>query len=441
VEEAAAAGITDLIFVTGRNKRAIEDHFDMNPELERSLDAKPELLAIARSVLPAGCRCIYIRQAEPLGLGHAVLCAQPAVGNEPFAVVLADDLIDAKPPTLARMTKRFEKEGCSLLGVEQVPKEQTGSYGIVSPEDAKADVTPIRGIVEKPLPRMRPLRWRSSAATAHARDLRLLAAAKPGAAARSSSPTRSRRCSPRARAGHGIGGKRYDCGSKLGYLKATVELGLRHRTSARSSPVPAQVADADVPDLQDAWAFLENSDLVAGAAEVARRHRARMAARSSRSSRTLSAGAGRSWAARWCSRASCCRNCACRWTSTMSMPRATARRPRAAASTGASRRRRRARPCGAGAGRHSGRRPDHGGDPRPLLELGAKAFTARCWSKRPAEEETHRRRLRRPADPDRFVFGCGMDAKGCGAICPRSAPCGALMLAISAAAACRSSRR
>jgi len=104
VEEAAAAGITDLIFVTGRNKRAIEDHFDGNPELERALESKAELLAIARGVLPAGCRCIYIRQSEPLGLGHAVLCAQPAVGNEPFAVVLADGLLDAQPPTLARMT-------------------------------------------------------------------------------------------------------------------------------------------------------------------------------------------------------------------------------------------------------------------------------------------------------------------------------------------------
>src|SRR5512139_1995644 len=150
VEEAAAAGITDMIFVTGRNKRAIEDHFDMNPELEGSLVAKPELLKIARSALPAGCRCIYLRQAEPLGLGHAVLCAQPVVSDEPFAVLLADDLIDAQPPTMARMARRFETEGCSLLGVEEVPREQTGSYGIVSPVDAKAAVTPIRAIVEKP---------------------------------------------------------------------------------------------------------------------------------------------------------------------------------------------------------------------------------------------------------------------------------------------------
>src|SRR5262245_53087636 len=92
VEEAAAAGITEMVFITGRNKRAIEDHFDSNPELEASLEKKPELLQMARSVLPKGCRCIYIRQAEPLGLGHAVLCAQPVIGDEPFAVLLADDL-------------------------------------------------------------------------------------------------------------------------------------------------------------------------------------------------------------------------------------------------------------------------------------------------------------------------------------------------------------
>src|SRR5688572_13846037 len=98
VEEAAAAGITDMIFITGRNKRAIEDHFDLNPELENSLAAKLELLELARSVLPPGCQCIYIRQAEPLGLGHAVLCARSVIGNEPFAVLLADDLIDANPP-------------------------------------------------------------------------------------------------------------------------------------------------------------------------------------------------------------------------------------------------------------------------------------------------------------------------------------------------------
>jgi UTP--glucose-1-phosphate uridylyltransferase len=236
VEEAAAAGITDLIFVTGRNKRAIEDHFDMNPELESSLGGKPELLKIAQSVLPPGCRCMYIRQAEPLGLGHAVLCAQPLVGDEPFAVVLADDLIDADPPTLARMAKRFEYEGCSLLGVEEVPAEQTGSYGIVSPEDLKSEVTPIRAIVEKPAPADAP----SNLAVVGRYILtptifELLAAAKPGRGGEIQLTDAIAGLLGRERVlAMGIGGKRYDCGSKLGYLQATVELGLRHPAIGKS---------------------------------------------------------------------------------------------------------------------------------------------------------------------------------------------------------------
>jgi len=245
VEEAAAAGITDLIFVTGRNKRSIEDHFDSNPELERSLESKAELLSIARGVLPAGCRCIYIRQAEPLGLGHAVLCAQPVVGNEPFAVVLADDLIDAQPPALARMTKRFESEGCSLLGVEEVPRAQTGSYGIVSPEDANAEVTPIRAIVEKPAPMEAP----STLAVVGRYLLTpaifgLLATAKPGRGGEIQLTDAIAALLGKERVlAMGIGGKRFDCGSKLGYLKATVELGLRH------------------PDIGKAFAeFLKNRD-------------------------------------------------------------------------------------------------------------------------------------------------------------------------------------
>jgi UTP--glucose-1-phosphate uridylyltransferase len=230
VEEAAAAGITDMIFVTGRNKRAIEDHFDLNPELEAALEQKRELLEIARSVLPKGSNCIYIRQAEPLGLGHAVLCARPVVGNEPFAVLLADDLIDAQPPTMAQMTKRFEAEGCSLLGVEEVPPEQTGSYGIVSPEDLKADVTPIRAIVEKPSPKEAP----STLAVVGRYVLTpaifdLLAAAKPGRGGEIQLTDAIAALLGRERVlAMDIGGTRYDCGSKLGYMKATVELGLRH---------------------------------------------------------------------------------------------------------------------------------------------------------------------------------------------------------------------
>jgi UTP--glucose-1-phosphate uridylyltransferase len=230
VEEAAAAGITDMIFVTGRNKRAIEDHFDLNPELESALGGKSGLLAIARGVLPAGCRCIYIRQSEPLGLGHAVLCARPVVGEEPFAVLLADDLIDANPPTLARMAKRFETEGCSLLGVEEVPREQTGSYGIVSPDDAGADVTQVRAIVEKPAPKDAP----STLAVVGRYVLTpaifdLLAAATPGRGGEIQLTDAIARllASERVLAMQ-VGGTRYDCGSKLGYLKATVQYGLRH---------------------------------------------------------------------------------------------------------------------------------------------------------------------------------------------------------------------
>jgi UTP--glucose-1-phosphate uridylyltransferase len=235
VEEAAAAGITDMIFVTGRNKRAIEDHFDSNPELEKSLTSKPELLQIAQSVLPKGCRCMYIRQAEPLGLGHAVLCAKPMVGDEPFAVLLADDLMDSNPPALAAMTARFEFEGCALLGVEEIPREKSGSYGVVSPADAKAEVTQISAIVEKPAPKDAPStlgvvgRYVLTPAI-----FGLLEAVKPGRGgeiqltdAISALLQQERVLAMR------LPGTRYDCGSKLGYLMATVALGLRHAEAGK----------------------------------------------------------------------------------------------------------------------------------------------------------------------------------------------------------------
>src|SRR5204863_815250 len=138
VEEAASAGITEMIFVTGRNKRAIEDHFDKAYELETELERRgnAELLEQVRSVLPGRVNCIYIRQAEPLGLGHAVLCARPAVGAVPFAVLLADDLIDARIPVAAQMGQLYERHQCSLLGVQEVPREHTAQYGIVASADA-----------------------------------------------------------------------------------------------------------------------------------------------------------------------------------------------------------------------------------------------------------------------------------------------------------------
>ncbi len=232
VEEAAAAGITEMIFITGRTKRSIEDHFDRDPGLESELAAqgKRDMLEAVKAILPAGCHCVYIRQPEALGLGHAVLCAQPVVGDEPFAVMLADDLIDSQPPTMARMAARFETEGCSLLGVEDVPEDQTGSYGIVSPVDADAEVTRVHAIVEKPAPKVAPSRLAVVGRYVLTPSIfGLLATAKPGTGgeiqltdAISALLAQERVMAMR------IGGRRYDCGSKLGYLKATVELGLRH---------------------------------------------------------------------------------------------------------------------------------------------------------------------------------------------------------------------
>jgi UTP--glucose-1-phosphate uridylyltransferase len=232
VEEAAAAGVTDMIFITGRNKRAIEDHFDRVHELESELAAKRrnELLELVQGVLPAGCRCIYIRQAEPLGLGHAVLCAEPAIGGEPFAILLADDLIDAQPPALAQMVQRFEREQCSLIGVEDVPRAQTASYGIVSVEDAAAAESRVRAIVEKPAPEEAP----STLAVVGRYVLTpaifgLLAQAGPGRGGEIQLTDAIAALLGRERVlAMRLPGRRFDCGSKLGYLQATVELGVRH---------------------------------------------------------------------------------------------------------------------------------------------------------------------------------------------------------------------
>jgi UTP--glucose-1-phosphate uridylyltransferase len=232
VEEAAAAGITDMIFITGRNKRAIEDHFDKAYELESELESKskPALLEAVRGVLPAGCRCIYIRQIEPLGLGHAVLCSRPAVGNEPFAVLLADELVDARPLATEQLARHFNAHGSSVIGVLDVPREDTSRYGIVSTESQGAAVSRMTGIVEKPSAAEAP----STLAVMGRYVLTpsifdLLEQVQPGSggeiqltdgisALLAKEPVHAMR----------MGGNRYDCGSKLGYLKATVELGLRH---------------------------------------------------------------------------------------------------------------------------------------------------------------------------------------------------------------------
>src|SRR5580765_1840769 len=185
---------------------------------------------MVRSVLPEGVRCIYIRQAEPLGLGHAVLCAQPVVGDAPFAVVLADDLMDSDPPALTRMAQIFEQQGSSLLGVEEVPRQQTQSYGIVTIDRMDGDLARVHSIVEKPKPADAP----SNLAVIGRyvltpRIFDLLAEIAPGAGgeiqltdAISELLVHERVLAVR------LPGRRFDCGSKLGYLQATVELGLRH---------------------------------------------------------------------------------------------------------------------------------------------------------------------------------------------------------------------
>ncbi len=232
VEEAAAAGITQMIFVTGRNKRAIEDHFDKNYELEAELQArgKQQLLEETRRAIPSGITCIYIRQVDALGLGHAILCARAVVGEEPFAVLLADDLIDAQPPVLQQMKEVFEETRCSVLGVQQVAPQDTGQYGIVKIDAGDGKVRPIRGIVEKPPPGAAPStlgvvgRYILTPRVFHH-----LEKLKPGAGGEiqlTDGIAALIREEPVM--AFEFDGIRFDCGSKLGYLQATVAYGLRH---------------------------------------------------------------------------------------------------------------------------------------------------------------------------------------------------------------------
>ena len=237
VEEALAAGARRLVFVTGASKRAIEDHFDSDQELEKLLESqgKTDLARQIRSVLPSYATCIYIRQPAPLGLGHAVLCAQPAVNSEPFFVHLADDLIDAEVPCLQQMAQTFASCGGSVLGVEEVPSRETDKYGIVEVESPRLEVSRIRSIVEKPKPADAP----SNLAVVGRYVL------TPGVFAELEKIGRGAGGEIQLTDGiarlmqrefvyaHRFTGKRYDCGSKLGYLQATVEHALSHRELGR----------------------------------------------------------------------------------------------------------------------------------------------------------------------------------------------------------------
>ena len=232
VEEAVEAGITDLVFITGRNKRAIEDHFDKAYEVEAELAmrGKQELLDLVQRIIPKFVNCIYIRQPEALGLGHAVLCARPVINDEPFAVILADDLIDGAPSVTKQMTQMYEKFKCSILGVQTVKAEETLQYGIIKPVPLEQGVDRVEAIVEKPRPEVAP----SNTAVVGRyiltpRIFDHLASGKPGAGGEIQlTDAISALLSEERVIAFRFNGKRYDCGSKLGYLEATVAFGLRH---------------------------------------------------------------------------------------------------------------------------------------------------------------------------------------------------------------------
>jgi UTP--glucose-1-phosphate uridylyltransferase len=232
VEEAAAAGITDMIFITGRNKRAIEDHFDKAYELETELAArkKTDLLGMIQGVLPRGINCIYIRQAEALGLGHAVLCAEPVIGNEPFAVLLADDLIDARVPVLKQMTEIASREQYSLIGVIPVDKDEIGSYGIVETDKLGERLGRITRIVEKPKPGTTPSTLGVVGRyVLTPRIFHHLHTAPPGAGGEIQlTDAIARLLADEKVLAYQFEGRRYDCGNKLGYLEAMVDYGVKH---------------------------------------------------------------------------------------------------------------------------------------------------------------------------------------------------------------------
>lgn len=232
-EEAVAAGIDTLIFVTGRNKRSIEDHFDTAYELERELEErnKEKMLRIVREILPPEVKCVFIRQSEALGLGHAVLCAKPVVGDEPFAVILADDLISSDDqPVLSQMVDVYNYQHCSVLGVQEVPMEEVHQYGVVDARVASDRVYEVNGMVEKPAQADAP----SNLAVVGRYILTpklfdLLETQERGAGNEIQLTDAIARLLGTQRVlAYNFIGKRFDCGSKLGYLQAQVEYALAH---------------------------------------------------------------------------------------------------------------------------------------------------------------------------------------------------------------------
>ena len=232
VEEAIQSGITELIFVTGRNKRSIEDHFDKNVELEASLIAsnKNLLLESIRSIIPSHVKCIYIRQSEPLGLGHAVLQAKTIINDEPFAVLLADDLTDADTPVLKQLILQHQKEQSSVIAIEDIPKEKTVQYGIVDVGDSKDNLYKINSIVEKPQPIDAPSTLGVIGRYVFNPEIfDCLEKIKPGKGGEIQlTDAIQMLLSQQAIFAYLFEGRRYDCGDKLGFIKANIEFSKKH---------------------------------------------------------------------------------------------------------------------------------------------------------------------------------------------------------------------
>ena len=233
-EEALAAGARKLVFITGSSKRAIEDHFDSDHELEEALEAqgKVDLLKALKDIVPSWASCIYIRQPSPLGLGHAVWCAKPVIGDEPFFVHLADDLIDATTPCLRQMADVYAERGGSVLGVETVPHAETDKYGIVSTEERDGRVSKVKQIVEKPKPKDAPSNLAVVGRYLLSPSIfeRLEKIGRGAGGEIQLTDGIAALLASESVYAYEFEGKRYDCGSKLGYLQATVEFGLKHET-------------------------------------------------------------------------------------------------------------------------------------------------------------------------------------------------------------------
>lgn len=232
VEEAVKSGITDLVFITGRHKRSIEDHFDRMPELEAELERKnkDDLLNSVKDILPSNVNCIYIRQYAPLGLGHAVLCAEPVIGNEPFAVILADDLIDSDNPVTLQLIETAHAYNGSVLGTQEVARENTSKYGIIAGSNETDRIMRVDSIVEKPKPEDAP----STTAVVgryvlEAEIFEHLRHIGKGAGGEIQlTDAISAMLKTRSVYGFNYEGTRYDCGSKEGFFNANIQLGQKY---------------------------------------------------------------------------------------------------------------------------------------------------------------------------------------------------------------------